>query len=150
MFVGGRIAFLSDHEGIGNVYSCLPDGSDLRRHTDHEEFYARHASSDGSRIVYQCAGDLWLVDSLAPGAAPRRLDVRLGGPRAGRRTYQVSAASNVDSLSVDATGRASAVVVRGSLYWLTTATVPPGPSPTPRACGCGCPRCSAAAGRSPT
>ncbi|MFF3215233.1 S41 family peptidase [Streptomyces sp. NPDC002886] len=119
MFVDGRIAFLSDHEGIGNVYSCLPDGTDLRRHTDHEDFYARHASSDGSRIVYQCAGDLWIVESLAPGATPRKLEVRLGGPRAGRRSYQVPAASHVDSLSVDATGRASAVVVRGSLYWLT-------------------------------
>ncbi|MFD7839910.1 S41 family peptidase [Streptomyces sp. NPDC059761] len=119
MFVGGRIAFLSDHEGIGNLYSCLPDGTDLRRHTDHEEFYARHASSDGSRVVYQCGGDLWLVDSLAPEAVPRRLRIRLGGPRAGRRTYQVPAASHVDSLSVDATGRASAVVIRGSLYWLT-------------------------------
>ncbi|MFH8365995.1 S41 family peptidase [Streptomyces sp. NPDC018031] len=119
MFVGGRIAFLSDHEGIGNLYSCLPDGSDLRRHTDHEDFYARHASTDGSRVVYQCAGDLWLVDDLGPDAVPRRLDVSLGGPRAGRRRYQIPAAAHVDSLSVDPTGRASAVCVRGSLYWLT-------------------------------
>ncbi|MFE6158555.1 S41 family peptidase [Streptomyces sp. NPDC056486] len=119
MFVDGRIAFLSDHEGVGNLYSCLPDGSDLRRHTDHDTFYARHASSDGARVVYQCAGDIWLVDDLTPGSVPRRLDVRLGGPRAGRRIYQVPAAQHVDSLSVDATGRASAVVVRGSLYWLT-------------------------------
>lgn len=119
MFVGGRIAFLSDHEGVGNLYSCLPDGSDLRRHTDHDAFYARHASSDGNRVVYQCAGELWLVDDLSPDSVPRKLEVRLGGPRAGRRTYQVPAASNVDSLSVDETGRASAVSVRGSLYWLT-------------------------------
>ncbi|MEV6649293.1 S41 family peptidase [Streptomyces sp. NPDC051219] len=119
MFVSGRIAFLSDHEGIGNIYSCLPDGTDLRRHTDHDEFYARHASSDGRRIVYQCAGDLWMVEDLAPDAVPRKLDVRLGGPRAGRRRYQVPASSHVNSLSVDATGRASAVCVRGSLYWLT-------------------------------
>ncbi|MFE2063773.1 S41 family peptidase [Streptomyces sp. NPDC059467] len=119
MFVGGRIAFLSDHEGVGNLYSCAYDGSDLRRHTDHDAFYARHASSDGTRVVYQCAGDLWLVDDLGPGAAPRRLDVRLSGPRAGRRPYQVPAAQHVDGVSVDETGRASAVVVRGSLYWLT-------------------------------
>ncbi|MFD9034344.1 S41 family peptidase [Streptomyces sp. NPDC059567] len=120
MFVNGRIAFLSDHEGIGNLYSCLPDGTDLRRHTDHDAFYARHASSDGRRVVYQCAGDLWIVDDLtAPGAAPRKLDVRLGGPRAGRRAYQVPAANHVDAISVDETGRASAVSVRGSLYWLT-------------------------------
>ncbi|TLQ45414.1 S41 family peptidase [Streptomyces marianii] len=119
MFVNGRIAFLSDHEGVGNLYSCLPDGTDLRRHTDHDAFYARHASSDGSRVVYQCAGDLWIVEDLAPDSRPRKLNVRLGGPRAGRRRYQVPAASHVDGLSVDTTGRASAVVVRGSLYWLT-------------------------------
>ncbi|MBX9398831.1 PDZ domain-containing protein [Streptomyces sp. TRM72054] len=119
MFVGGRIAFLSDHEGVGNLYSCAYDGSDLRRHTDHDAFYARHASSDGTRVVYQCAGDLWLVDDLAADSAPRRLDVRLSGPRTGRRTYQVPAAHHVNGISVDETGRASAVVVRGSLYWLT-------------------------------
>ncbi|MEU1037344.1 S41 family peptidase [Streptomyces sp. NPDC005907] len=119
MFVGGRIAFLSDHEGIGNLYSCAYDGSGLRRHTDHDAFYARHAASDGTRVVYQCAGDLWLVDDLGAGSVPRRLDVRLGGPRAGRRRYQVPAAQHVDGISVDETGRAGAVVVRGSLYWLT-------------------------------
>ncbi|MEU6323308.1 S41 family peptidase [Streptomyces sp. NPDC047009] len=119
MFVDGRIAFLSDHEGIGNLYSCAYDGTDLRRHSDHDAFYARHASSDGTRVVYQCAGDLWIVDDLSPDSIPRRLDVRLGGPRAGRRKYQVPAAQHVDGISVDETGRASAVVVRGSLYWLT-------------------------------
>ncbi|MET9426789.1 S41 family peptidase [Streptomyces sp. NPDC003036] len=119
MFVDGRIAFLSDHEGVGNLYSCLPDGTDLRRHTDHDAFYARHASSDGRRVVYQCAGDLWIVDALTPDSQPRKLAVRLGGPRTGRRRYQVPAASHVDGVAVDETGRASAVSVRGSLYWLT-------------------------------
>ncbi|MFG2162711.1 S41 family peptidase [Streptomyces olivaceus] len=119
MFTGGRIAFLSDHEGVGNLYSCAHDGTGLRRHTDHDAFYARNAASDGTRVVYQCAGDLWIVDDLAPGSAPRRVDVRLSGPRAGRRTYQVPAAQHVGGVSVDETGRASAVVVRGSLYWLT-------------------------------
>jgi tricorn protease len=120
MFVGRRVAFLSDHEGVGNLYSCRMDGTGLRRHTDHDAFYARNASSDGHRVIYQCAGDLWLVEDLeSPEATPRKLEVRLGGPRTGRRVHQVPAASNVDSLSVDETGRASAVTVRGSLYWLT-------------------------------
>ncbi|WP_307865581.1 S41 family peptidase [Streptomyces montanisoli] len=119
MFVGDRIAFLSDHEGVGNLYSCLSDGTGLRRHTDHDAFYARHASSDGRRVVYQCAGDVWIVDGLAADSRPRRLDVRLGGPRTGRRTYQIPAAAHLGAISVDTTGRASAVSVRGSLYWLT-------------------------------
>ncbi|MFG2329436.1 S41 family peptidase [Streptomyces sp. NPDC048604] len=119
MFVAGRIAFLSDHEGVGNLYSCRPDGTDLLRHTDHDAFYARNASSDGQRVVYQCAGELWIVDELTPGSEPRKLEVRLGGQRAGRRPYQVPAALHVDAIAVDETGRASAVGVRGSLYWLT-------------------------------
>ncbi|MEU8973159.1 S41 family peptidase [Streptomyces monashensis] len=119
MFVAGRVAFLSDHEGVGNLYSCAYDGTDLRRHTDHDAFYARHATGDGTRVVYQCAGDLWLVDDFSPNAVPHKLDIRLAGPATGRRRYQVPAAQNVDGISVDETGRASAVVVRGSLYWLT-------------------------------
>ncbi|ARQ70235.1 S41 family peptidase [Streptomyces marincola] len=119
MFVGDRIAFLSDHEGIANLYSCRPDGSELWRHSDHDAFYARHAATDGRRVVYQCGGDLWLADDLGPGSVPRRLDVRLAGPRTGRRPYQVRTASHVDGLSVDTTGRASALCVRGALYWLT-------------------------------
>ncbi|MFD9643433.1 peptidase S41, partial [Streptomyces sp. NPDC059082] len=119
MAAGGRVAFLSDHEGVGNLYSCRPDGTDLRRHTDHDDFYARHASTDGHRVVYQCAGDLWVVDALTADSRPRRLAVRLGGQRVGRRSYQVPAAHHVDAVSVDETGRASAVSVRGSLYWLT-------------------------------
>ncbi|RMI36656.1 peptidase S41 [Streptomyces triticirhizae] len=119
MFVGDRIAFLSDHEGVGNLYSCRPDGSQLWRHTDHDAFYARHASTDGHRVVYQCAGELWLLDDLGPGSVPRRLPLRLGGPRTGRRPYQVHTAAHVDALTVDTTGRASAICVRGGLYWLT-------------------------------
>ena len=94
VWVAGRLAFLSDHDGAGRLYSCAPDGTDVRRHdtgtgigadtdtgTDAAGVYARHASSDGERVVYQRAGDLWLVDGLD--AEPSRLDVRLAGPAYG-------------------------------------------------------------------
>ena len=86
-----RIAFLSDHEGVGALYSSLPDGSDLRRHTPLDGFYARHAATDGTRVVYASAGELWLLDDL-DGAEPRRLDIRLGGQRADLQPHPVSAA----------------------------------------------------------
>jgi tricorn protease len=117
MLVAGRLAFLSDHEGTGNLYSCALDGSDLRRHTDHDGSYARQASTDGNRIVYACAGDLWLLDGL-DAAEPRPIELRLGSVPPGRVPRLISADDHVGSLSCDATGRASAVEVRGTVHWL--------------------------------
>ena len=118
MIVGGRLAFISDHEGTGNVYSCALDGSDLRRHTDHEGWYARQASTDGQRIVYARGGELWLLDDLQA-AGPVRLDITLGSPVRGRAPRLVTAEDHVGSLSVDHGGRASAIEVRGTVHWLT-------------------------------
>ncbi|MFD5187036.1 S41 family peptidase [Streptomyces sp. NPDC058357] len=118
MWVGERIAFLSDHEGVGAVYSSLPDGSDLRRHTGVEGFYARHATSDGTRVAYASAGELWLLDDLG-GDGPRRLDIRLGGQRADLQPHPVHAGSHLDAASPDRTGRGSAVGTRGAVHWVT-------------------------------
>ena len=114
VWFGGRLAFLSDHDGVGRPYSVAPDGSGLRRHSADPDFYARNLAGDGERLVYQRAGDLWLV--TGPDADPVRLDVALAGPRTGRRRRPVAA--RVRDLSCDHTGRASAVEVRGGVYWV--------------------------------
>ncbi len=118
MLAAGRLAFISDHEGTGNIYSCALDGTDLRRHTDHDGFYARNASTDGRRIVYQCAGDLWLLDNLAQDSAPARLDISLASPAAGRAPALVSADDHLDDLCCDLAGQASVIGVRGTVHWI--------------------------------
>ena len=65
LWLGDRIYFLSDEGGIGNLYSCAPDGTDLQQHTRHKTFYARNATTDGQRIVYQCGADIFIYDSAA-------------------------------------------------------------------------------------
>ncbi len=117
MIVGGRLVFLADHEGTGNLYSCALDGTGLRRHTDHDGFYARNPSTDGRRIVYHCAGDIWILDDLDGQARP--LDVRLASPTVGRSPRLISAEDHLGDLSCDHTGQASAVEVRGTVHWLT-------------------------------
>ncbi|HUZ22998.1 MAG TPA: PDZ domain-containing protein [Streptosporangiaceae bacterium] len=118
MLVAGRLAFLSDHEGTGNLYSCALDGTDLRRHTDHDGSYARQASTDGQRISYSCAGGLWLLDGL-DADGPRPVEIALGSVPPGRTPRLISADDHIGSLSCDATGRASVVEVRGTVHWLT-------------------------------
>ncbi|MFD5633169.1 S41 family peptidase [Streptomyces sp. NPDC127077] len=117
-WAGERIAFLSDHEGVGALYSSLADGSGLSRHTPLDSFYARHAATDGSRVVYASGGELWLLDDL-DGAEPRRLDLRLGGQRVDQQPHPVSASRWFSAAAPDHTGRGSAVSVRGAVHWVT-------------------------------
>src|SRR5438105_819457 len=90
--------------GTGALYSALADGTDLRRHTDLGGYYARHATTDGQRVVYQRAGEIWILASLD--AEPMRLDIRLRDDRPGRAPYQLSARSQLGSFTLDSTGRA--------------------------------------------
>lgn len=116
MWVDGRIAFLSDHEGYGNLYSVLPNGGDLRRHTDHEDFYVRHASTDGKRVIFESAGELWILHDLASGAV--RLEISLGSASQGRRPSLLKVSKHLGDVRPDCTGSASAVEAHGTIHWL--------------------------------
>ncbi|MFG6432393.1 S41 family peptidase [Roseateles sp. LYH14W] len=73
-----RIAFLSDRDGTVNLWSVNAQGADLRQHSAHKGWDIRHASIDGSRVVYALGADLYTLD-LAQGVVPKKLTVSLGG-----------------------------------------------------------------------
>ncbi|MGG5172839.1 S41 family peptidase [Pseudarthrobacter sp. J1738] len=117
MWIEGRIAFLSDHEGYGNIYSVAPDGSDLSRHTDFEEHYVRHAATDGTRIVFESAGQLFVMHHLA--AAPIPLDISLGSASMQRRKTGLKVQKHLGEVVPGHNGSASAVESHGTIHWLT-------------------------------
>jgi len=63
LIVNKRIYFISDHEGIANIYSCLKNGKLLTKHTNHKNYYVRNASSDNSKIIYQCGARLFVFNT---------------------------------------------------------------------------------------
>ncbi|MFI4888754.1 MAG: hypothetical protein ACHP7B_08380, partial [Burkholderiales bacterium] len=114
MWIGGRIYYLSDAEGVGNLYSCDPAGSNVRRHTDHDDHYARNAQTDGRRIVYQCAAQLWWFDPVTDRTAAVSVDVPSSRTQAARKF--VTAADNLAGFHVHPEGHSLAVEARGKLY----------------------------------
>src|SRR5439155_7462784 len=82
MWIAGRIYFISDHGGVGNLYSCDPSGQNLRQHTEHDDFYVRGAGCDGKRIVYHAGADLFVFDPTDDQS--RKLEVRYHSPRTQR------------------------------------------------------------------
>ncbi len=62
MFWHNRIYFLSDRDGIMNVWSMDTHGHDLKQESHQKVFDVESASLSDDRIVYACAADLWSLD----------------------------------------------------------------------------------------
>jgi tricorn protease len=62
MFWNGRVYFLSDRDGVMNVYSMDPAGHDVKAETHHHGLDVQYASLSDGRIVYQLGADVWLLD----------------------------------------------------------------------------------------
>ena len=114
MWVGERIYFISDHEGVGNIYSCLPTGEDVQRHTHQDTYYCRLAQTDGKRIVYHAGADLFVYD--LENDTENRVDVEFRSPRIQRQRKFVNASAYLQGFAPAPDGHALAVTVRGKPF----------------------------------
>jgi len=114
MWIGNRIYFLSDHEGYGNIYSCAASGRGLKRHTDHEEFYARFPASDGERIVYHAGADLYVFDPASN--ETRKLDIQILSSRTLTKRKFVAGSRGLESVDLHPKGHSLAAISRGGIF----------------------------------
>jgi tricorn protease len=75
MWWNDRVHFVSDRDGVMNLWSMKPDGSDLRQQTTHRDHDVKSPDLHRGRIVYQHGADLRLLD-LASGR-DAAVDIRL-------------------------------------------------------------------------
>jgi tricorn protease len=114
LWIGSRIYFLSDHEAVGNVYSCTPTGRDLQRHTHHEGFYVRHPATDGRRIVYHAGADLFVYDTATDTST--KIEIEYDSPRTQRNRKFVDAAKYLESHAPHPQGHLLALTTRGKCF----------------------------------
>jgi tricorn protease len=111
LWLGDRLYFGSDHEEFGDLYSCTPDGDDLRCHSHHEDFYLRHPASDGRTLVYQAGARIYRLDLASDQVQMVPIELRAGGFARLRRF--VAGGTYLDSYDLHPRGQAIACTVRG-------------------------------------
>ncbi|HYL28065.1 MAG TPA: PDZ domain-containing protein [Candidatus Nitrosotalea sp.] len=90
MWIGDRIYFIADHEGIGNLYSCALDGGGIIRHTNESEYYVRFPSTDGKRIVYSAGAEIACYDVATDTARRIEIATHSAMPQIARRFEKAS------------------------------------------------------------
>ncbi len=118
MWIDKRIYFLSDHEGIANIYSVTPSGDDIQRHTHHNDFYVRNPSTDGTQIVYRAGADLYVFNPTSKDD-PTKVNIRWNSSQTQRNRKFVSPISYLDHYSLHPKGHSVAFNTRGKSFTMS-------------------------------
>ena len=78
-WIGDLIYFISDHEGIGNIYRYKETSKSIERVTNNTDYYVRNFHSDGQTIVYQCGAEVYKLDLTDLREELLEIDVRTPG-----------------------------------------------------------------------
>ncbi len=115
MWWEGRLHFLSDRDGVMNLWSMAPDGTDVKALTRHRDYDALEPSLDDGRIAYRMGADLRLLD-LRTGQ-DRALDVTLASDTDQRREHWLEDPSKyLSSAHLSPEGDRVALTARGRVF----------------------------------
>ena len=115
MWHEGRVYFITDRDGIMNIWSMNPDGGDLKQHTKHDSYDVQYANLDNGKIVYQHAADLWLLD-IASGDY-NKIDIRLVSDLAQlREKWDENPSRYITSVHPDPKGEKIVITARGRVF----------------------------------
>ena len=112
-----RVYFLSDRDGIFNVWSMDLTGRNVKQHTNHKDFDVRGASisSDGKSIVYQRGADVYVLDTATN--ADRKLAIALQSDFEHTRTRWIKTPWDfVTDVEPSPTGDRVAITARGQIF----------------------------------
>jgi tricorn protease len=115
MWFQERVYFITDRDGMKNIWSMNSDGKDLKQHTFHAEFDVRSANTDEGKIVYQNGADLWILD-IASGKN-NKINIKLVSDFEHlRETWVEKPADYITSINPDPNGENVVVTARGRVF----------------------------------
>lgn len=115
MWMGDRLYFVSDRDGILNLYAYDQASDKTEQLTRQEKWDVRWASSDNDhQIVYELNGELHIYDTEA--ATDRGISITVPQEGLAMRPSRYSAEGNIEDFELSPKGQRALFVARGDLF----------------------------------
>ncbi|HEX5702596.1 MAG TPA: PDZ domain-containing protein [Pyrinomonadaceae bacterium] len=118
MWIGNTIYFLSDRNGMVNLFSYRADTKQVAQVTRHEDFDVMNASAGADAIVYEHAGYVHLLDPRS--GQSRRLNIDVNGDLPWARPQFKKVVSMIRNSALSPTGVRAAFEARGEIFSVPT------------------------------
>ena len=124
MWVGDDVYFVSDRDGVLNLYRYDTGTKKTERVTREKTWDVRWPASDSSgRVVYELNGELSVYDAAT--GKSRSVSIQVPSDGVARRPRRVSADGNIEDYALSPQGRRAVFSARGDIF-----TVPAEKGPT--------------------
>jgi tricorn protease len=115
MWYENRLYFITDRDGMKNLWSMNADGKDLKQHTFHTDFDVRSANVDDGKIVYQHGANLRILDIVS--GKNKKIDIQLVSDfEQLRETWTTKTTDYITSVNPDPSGEKVVVTARGRVF----------------------------------
>ncbi len=120
MWIGNMVYFVSDRDGVLNLYRQDPNGGAATQLTQHRDWDVRWASADANgQIVYEWGGALRLYDTRD--GSDRKLSIRVPTDALARRPQLVDVdPAEAENLSLSHGGERMLLSARGEVFSIPT------------------------------
>lgn len=113
-WIGKNIFFISDFDGVGNIYSCDSKGQNIKRHTHHDDYYARFLNSDGSTLTYICGSDIYILN---PDSGPsKKVEFNIETTAQQAKPRIIDSESYLQEFEVNSCSSKILITIRGKLF----------------------------------
>lgn len=114
MWIGEKIFFSSDRDGVLNIFSVDPATGDVTKLTDHRKYDVRRPSEGGSKIVYELGGTLRVLDTETGSDSEVPVEIRADAPEL--RPYYKKVDGYMTGGDISPSGNRVVVAARGELF----------------------------------
>ncbi len=115
MWFNERVYFISDRDGMMNIWSMNDDGGALKQHTTHKDFDVRYANISNGNIVYQKGADLWHYNIASNEA--KKISIQLVSDLDQlREKWDNNPSRYITSVHPDPKGNHIAITARGRVF----------------------------------